>query len=76
MKCFQCQSPWHPATGHVLAAETVLCGPCAQRFFRWMRGQMGRRWGGLRFYDEASTSIRAGVTPAEVREVRGEAGAG
>jgi hypothetical protein len=65
MKCFQCQGPWHPATGHVLATETVLCGPCAQRFFRWMRAHMARRWGGHDFYVEAATSIRAGVFPRD-----------
>jgi hypothetical protein len=63
MRCFQCQGPWHEATGHVLMAGTVLCGPCARRFFAWMRGHLARRWGGHDFYAAAATSIRAGVFP-------------
>jgi hypothetical protein len=60
MNCYQCGATWHPATGHVLAKETYLCGPCARRFFAWMAAHMQRRWGGHDFYAAAATSIRAG----------------
>jgi hypothetical protein len=67
-RCCNCGGPWHEATGHVLGAErpTVLCGPCAGRYFGWVLGhtrkkasKRQRRDGDVvSFYQAAATSIK------------------
>lgn len=64
--CIQCKGvhPYHPDTGHVYVEwGVVVCGTCYRVFVKWLAGHLRRRWGGLRFYDHAATSIRAGVFP-------------
>ena len=58
MRCSACGAPYHEATGHRHSAQTRLCGACAKAWLRWLKANMSRRWGGLRFYDHAATSIR------------------
>lgn len=57
--CSSCENPYHPATGWRLSPRTRLCGPCARHFAEWVKGMVRRRWGGVRFYDHAATSVRA-----------------
>lgn len=37
MKCSACNSPWHPATGHVWTPTLVLCRNCTLDFIRWLK---------------------------------------
>lgn len=63
MRCVQCKGPWHPSSGHWYEEwGIVVCGGCYKPFLAWLSGHLKRRWGKVRFYDEAATSIRAGVT--------------
>lgn len=59
MRCSACQQPYHPSTGHRHSDRTVLCGTCARDFLRWLKAHTARRWGGVRFYDHAATSVKA-----------------
>jgi len=59
MRCFACDGPAHPATGHAFAPAVLYCGPCAGRFWAWAVRHTNRRWSGGKFYDEAATSVRA-----------------
>jgi hypothetical protein len=59
MRCSACGAPYHPATGHIFSERTRLCGACARAWVAWLRQQLARRWGGLRFYEYAATSIVA-----------------
>ena len=51
--CSACGTPYHPSTGHIHSDKTLLCGPCARDFSKWVSGQTRRRWGKVRFYDHA-----------------------
>jgi hypothetical protein len=65
--CSVCQGPYHPATGHAWSQETVLCGPCAGRFFAWVVRHTSRRWGGQSFYEAAASSVKAVETSEDPR---------
>ena len=39
MKCL-CGAPAHPSTGHRFTENVILCGPCAQEFYRWYSQRM------------------------------------
>ncbi len=58
VRCSACSGPFHPATGHHLSVITVLCGPCARDHLAWLKHHTQRRWGGLKFYDYAATSVK------------------
>lgn len=58
MKCSACGAPYHEATGHRHSERTQLCGACARAWQRWLKAHLQCRWGGIRFYDHAATSIR------------------
>lgn len=48
------------------------CPFCAREAWRWVKGQLSRRWGGEKFYDHAATS-NIGPGPGEPhRNVNGE----
>lgn len=60
IRCANCGGPHHPATGHAFTATTVLCGPCAGRFWAWVVRHTARRYGAAAsFYTHAATSVRA-----------------
>ena len=54
---------YHPATGHVLSGQMVLCGRCARSFWDWYKARMGqmqassKRSKGCSFADAAMQSI-------------------
>lgn len=59
-RCFACGGPYHEASGHNFKEfGVVYCGACYKPFLQWVKGHTNRRWSGVRFYDEAGTSIRA-----------------
>jgi hypothetical protein len=67
MQCNACPNPYHPATGHRLGPNTVLCGICARDFIKWIKAReanMGRPWRGANcsFTEAALTSIVPGRT--------------
>ena len=65
-RCFACGGPYHPATGHWFGPafpDVFYCGRCARYFVRWMSGHLKRKWNKGAFYEEAQTSVRAGVWP-------------
>jgi pullulanase/glycogen debranching enzyme len=73
MKCAACSGPYHPATGHVLSENFVLCGPCAISFKDWLKNRMGMMSAKLKnkrtgermsesFQDAAAKSIVADST--------------
>jgi hypothetical protein len=68
--CFACQGPYHPATGHAFSEDVLYCGRCIRHFYKWVRGHTNRRWGGHLLYEEARTSVRAGVWPVEKGETK------
>jgi hypothetical protein len=35
MTCASCKGVAHPATGHTWSERTLVCGPCARRFWKW-----------------------------------------
>jgi hypothetical protein len=51
MRCSACATPYHEASGHRHSERTQLCGACAREWLRWLKGNLSRRWGGLRFYE-------------------------
>jgi hypothetical protein len=65
MRCSVCGAPYHEATGHRHSAQTLLCGACAKSWLAWLKGHLNRRWGGVRFYEYAATSIRPSREPRE-----------
>lgn len=36
----------------------AMCGACARNWCKWLKNMMSRRWGGLKFYEHAATSIK------------------
>lgn len=69
MRCFQCKGPYHPATGdYDKKRDVAFCGPCYAPFVAWLKQHLNRVWGGSKFYDHSSTSIRPGVTPYVILE--------
>lgn len=56
--CNACGQPYHEASGHHHSDKVVLCGSCARDFCDWVRRQLSRRWGKMKFYDYA---VPAGV---------------
>lgn len=61
-KCSACGGPYHEATGHVHSDKTRLCGTCAKDYKNWVKGHTNGRWGGVKFYDHAATSIKGEET--------------
>ena len=59
MKCAACKGVYHPATGHVLSEQLVLCGPCTREHVKWLKQHLRRKWGGADFYAAAATSVKA-----------------
>jgi hypothetical protein len=63
--CSQCNNPYHPATGHVFSAHTVMCGPCCRRFFAWVKEHTNKRAPkrsgkcSVSFYEAAMSSVKA-----------------
>lgn len=68
MRCFACQGPFSEVTGHFFAPDVPYCGRCIRIFYQWMKGHTNRRWSGASFYEEAATSVRAGVWPTKAEE--------
>lgn len=58
MRCSICRAPYHEATGHIHSSRTRLCGACARSWLEWLKRHLNRRWGGVKFYEHAATSIR------------------
>lgn len=58
-RCSACGGVYHPASGHRWGDRVVLCGPCTRHFIAWVKAHTQRRWGGVKFYDHAATSVRA-----------------
>jgi hypothetical protein len=58
MRCSACGAPYHEASGHLHSSRTRLCGACARAWLDWLKRHLNRRWGGVKFYDYAATSIR------------------
>ena len=52
-RCNACKGVFHEATGHRHSDNTVLCGPCAKHFFKWVKGHTNRSWSGVKFYEHA-----------------------
>jgi hypothetical protein len=67
MRCSACGTPYHEASGHRHSERTRLCGACARQWLRWLKGNLSRRWGGLRFYEHAATSAVKPRTPIIVK---------
>lgn len=40
MKCFFCEGPAHPATGHAYSETCIACMRCYLEFFGWYRARM------------------------------------
>jgi hypothetical protein len=56
MRCAACKGPAHPASGCQYTARTLVCGPCARRFWEWAvrhANGAGRRRG-IAFYDHVT----------------------
>lgn len=47
-----------------LGTHSDHCPWCTRQWWRWLAGQLARKWGGERFYDHAATSNR-GPGPGE-----------
>jgi hypothetical protein len=59
MHCFACGGPYHPATGHLFREfDVAYCGRCFRNFYKWMRAQFHRQFGGIDFYTEAAKRPR------------------
>lgn len=43
MECASCKGSAHPATGCAWSARTLVCGPCARRFWAWMMSHTSER---------------------------------
>ena len=53
MTCASCKGVAHPATGCAWSETTLVCGPCARSFWRWMMQHTRARKGKPSFYDAA-----------------------
>lgn len=40
MRCFFCNGPAHPATGHAYTPNVLACRRCFMAFFAWYRARM------------------------------------
>jgi hypothetical protein len=59
MNCSSCGAPYHEASGHRFSERVAICGPCTLHYIEFLKSHQKRKWGGLRFYEHAATSIRA-----------------
>jgi hypothetical protein len=42
-QCGACKGVAHPATGCAWSDRTLVCGPCARSFWKWMIGHTNQR---------------------------------
>jgi hypothetical protein len=42
VKCAACGGAAHPATGCQHSETCIVCGPCTEAFWRWVRGHTNR----------------------------------
>jgi uncharacterized metal-binding protein YceD (DUF177 family) len=40
VRCFFCEGPAHPATGHQVTPTVLQCQRCHREFIRWYRARM------------------------------------
>jgi len=62
-RCSACGNLYHEASGHRHSDKTILCGVCARDWKDWTKRHLNGRWGGLKFYEHAMTSIVPGRSP-------------